>query len=77
MENDRQHNGDVLRAYWTEHYSDKGMCVLCGNSGMVDTRPTAISPIGVRVGKKTYCICPNGRSIQKSKGGERPLDWSK
>jgi hypothetical protein len=50
---------DKLISYWIKHYVVKGHCSLCGNNGVIDT--TGITtPAGVRVGKKSYCICPNG-----------------
>lgn len=59
--------------YWYTHYVNHkvGLCSLCGNSGRIDTRSTAISAAGVPAGKINYCICPNGQTIRpspKSKG---------
>jgi hypothetical protein len=42
------------------------ICGLCGNSGIVDTTTTAKwfdKPAGI----KTFCICPNGRTLKKHK----------
>lgn len=46
--------------YWLKFYVE-GVCTLCGNSGYVDTRKTAVSPLGVKVGRRQPCICPNGQ----------------
>lgn len=45
---------------------DIPLCGLCGNTGYVDTTPTAKcwnNPAGIR----SYCICPNGRANKKNK----------
>ena len=39
------------------------LCGLCGNSGIVDTMTTAKWD-NKSVGVKTYCICPNGRTMK-------------
>ena len=50
---------------WLEEYTNgSGRCTLCGNSGVIDTRPTAKSPTGATVGRLNYCICPNGRGLK-------------
>lgn len=58
---------EILTEYWLDHYvsGPSGLCVLCGNSGKVDTRATAISPAGVPAGRITFCICPNGRAMRE------------
>jgi hypothetical protein len=57
---------EFLTEYWMENYSGKNtLCTLCGNSGCIDTRTTAISPAGVNAGRLNYCICPNGRVMRK------------
>lgn len=54
--------------YMFDHYlSPQGLCVLCGNSGVVDTRSSAVSGAGVRPGVRTYCLCPNGQALRKRK----------
>ena len=59
----------AVARYWHEFYvEDKtgvGLCTLCGNTGIVDTTHTAISPAGIRVGQKNFCICPNGQWKRK------------
>jgi hypothetical protein len=63
---------EVVKAYWLEHYvnEDVGLCSLCGNTGKVDTRTTAVSPDGVRAGRINYCICPNGQAARKAVQGK-------
>lgn len=55
--------------YWFENYinldvADHGLCSLCGNRGIVDTRGRAISPRGLDAGRLNYCICPNGQALR-------------
>lgn len=60
-----------LFAFWRDYYvdADTTLCTLCGNSGMVDTRETAISAAGVKAGKIQFCICPNGLAMRKCDNG--------
>lgn len=57
-----------LTDYWLTHFTHPGtgLCSLCGNTGRVDTRLSAISPAGVSAGLLNYCICPNGQSLRTS-----------
>lgn len=50
-----------------EQFVEKGstICGLCGNWGVIDTRPYLRSPAGHRCGVLRYCICPNGRSHKR------------
>ena len=50
--------------YCIEFYTNKEVCSLCGNSGVVDTTGVK-SPRGVEVGRKNFCLCPNGQAIRK------------
>lgn len=50
--------------YCTEH------CTLCGNTGIIDTRQTAITPAGVSAGRLNWCLCPNGRGLREQLGRE-------
>lgn len=51
--------------FWMEEFmTDGGLCVLCGNYGVVDTRGIK-SPAGTKCGARVYCICPNGRKMKK------------
>lgn len=59
---------EILRRFWMENYTNETtLCVLCGNTGFVDTTLTAISPAGIRSGGRHPCICPNGRAIRASR----------
>jgi len=50
----------AIRFYFTED----GLCSLCGQSGIVDTRGI-VSPGGVACGRLNFCICPNGQALRK------------
>jgi len=53
-----------LTNYWHEFYVNQYMCSLCGNHGIIDT--TGIkTPAGLEIGRKNFCICPNGQYIRK------------
>lgn len=58
---------DQLRQFWNDHYVNHGTtcCVLCGNTGIVDTRNSACTPTGKPSGGRRYCICPNGRAFRE------------
>lgn len=43
------------------------LCGLCGNSGMLDTRPTAVSGAGIHSGIHAPCLCANGRAIKRGR----------
>lgn len=58
--------------YWLKHYAPREVCALCGNSGILDTRKSAVSPSGNRVGGLFWCICPNGQWRRKGNGGSPP-----
>lgn len=51
--------------YWLEFYMHKGHCSLCGNTGIIDTTGKCFTPAGLEVGRKNFCICPNGQAIRK------------
>jgi len=61
-------NAKIIDRYWLKHYVSSpplGLCTLCGNTGVIDTRNVR-SPAGVFPGKHSeYCICPNGRCMRK------------
>lgn len=58
--------------YWYEFYADHH-CTLCGNSGIIDSRGVKTAA-GVEVGRKNWCICPNGQTIRSQlPTGELPL----
>lgn len=52
--------------YWYEHYVNENveLCSLCGNTGKIDTRGTAISAAGTDAGRVNFCICPNGQKMR-------------
>ena len=67
----RLKNKRIFEEYWLKHYVNEeiGFCSLCGNTGIIDTIETARTPLGFKkvkehyVGRKNYCICPNGRAM--------------
>lgn len=63
--------------YWLSHYVHKDFCSLCGCSGVIDTRNTAISAAGVNTGKLNWCICPNGQAFRKAMKNAEPttMQW--
>ncbi len=67
---------DAVRDYWAEHYvGGNRLCLLCGNSGIVDTTESAVSPQGSPVGCRTFCICPNGQSMRSH--GQPLVTWTR
>jgi hypothetical protein len=58
---------NAITDYWLEHYvnEDVRLCSLCGNTGKIDTRGTAVSAAGVIAGRVNYCICPNGQGARE------------
>lgn len=62
-----QKENQAVTDYWLEHYvadPPLALCSLCGNTGIIDTTETAISPVGARPGRKNWCICPNGQALR-------------
>jgi len=57
----------VVTDYWAEYYVEKNFCSLCGNSGIIDTTGLKMPYGGLVVGRKNYCICPNGQKMRKFK----------
>jgi hypothetical protein len=63
--------------YWHKYYVNKDHCSLCGNSGIIDT--TGVTTVDnriyhgaiIEVGKKNFCICPNGQSMRNSEGDKK------
>jgi hypothetical protein len=56
---------------WTE-FIVKGMCSLCGQKGIIDTRGIR-TPANFECGGLHYCICPNGRALKV--GNAPKLEW--
>lgn len=50
---------------WLQFLSPNKLCGLCGNHGTIDSNKL-LSPAGVVVGGRYFCICPNGRALKKS-----------
>lgn len=49
--------------FWKHYFNEEaGLCSLCGNRGIIDTRATARS-----AGRLNYCVCPNGRAMRSAK----------
>jgi len=60
---------DSIDEYWNIHYVHPQLksCVLCGNTGIIDTTDTAIPPQGSpSIGGKHFCVCPNGQQLRKA-----------
>lgn len=56
---------------WCDHYTSKGHCGLCGNSGIINT--FGIRTVGgVHVGGRFWCLCPNGQKMRENQGGKGP-----
>jgi hypothetical protein len=53
---------EIVDEYWLAHYTVGGICTLCGNSGRVATNAPTL------VGRKDWCLCPNGRSLRRQSG---------
>lgn len=58
---------NAITDYWLEFYADKH-CTLCGNSGIVDTRGVRTAA-GIEVGRRNWCICPNGQIMRQHAKG--------
>ena len=48
---------------------DIPLCGLCANTGILDTRESAIWQ-GKKVGVRQHCICPNGRRLKRRNKGQ-------
>jgi hypothetical protein len=61
------HMEDYMRDFWLEYYVDvsTGICLLCMNSGILDTAACAAKDAWKRHTKQFPCICPNGQSQRK------------
>lgn len=55
--------GEAITAYWLENYCAEH-CTICGNWGVIDSRASAVTPAGFRVGRLNYCLCPNGQALR-------------
>jgi len=61
----------IVTNYWLAFYQN-GHCTLCGNSGVIDTRDTAITGAKWNVGRLNWCICPNGQVLRNNSKGKSP-----
>lgn len=61
----------TVQVYNDDIKMDIPLCGLCGNTGIVDTLNSAVSPAGVKCGIKAFCICPNGRVKRKTWKGSK------
>jgi hypothetical protein len=70
----------AITGYWEKYYLTEEtaegigsyrMCSLCSNNGIIDTRGT-LSPRGNDLGRKNWCICPNGQALRKHAKGKLP-----
>lgn len=69
MEPKTETSGDL----WLR-YRSQGLCGLCGNAGVFDTRWVAKSPAGEPAGVLAYCICPNGTRMADREGkNQKPV----
>lgn len=59
---------EQLRDFWFDEIGNAVHCPFCGNSGVIDTRATAITCAGHNVGRLSWCICPNGRKAKQHHG---------
>jgi hypothetical protein len=61
----------IVASYMLAMYThERGICTLCGNRGVVDTRGVR-SPAGLEAGRLNYCLCPNGMAL-RGQGADLP-----
>lgn len=67
---------DSVAMYCSAYYfdPDTSTCTLCGNSGVIDTRLTAVSSTGNPVGCLNWCLCSVGQCFRKHREGSAPVD---
>lgn len=53
----------IVTAYWRTYYRTEH-CTLCANHGVIDSRGIQ-TPAGVPVGRRNYCVCPNGQALRR------------
>ena len=51
---------EILSELWLDEFCRNGLCMLCGNSGII-TNLKQTGPVGQKCGGIAHCICPNGR----------------
>ncbi len=57
----------TIRQLWRDEFCRDGMCVLCCDTGEVQTSKRM--PGGYTFGVKQPCICPNGRALKGQQAG--------
>jgi hypothetical protein len=62
----------LITDFWLSRYGTSGHCELCGNTGIIDTTQSAITAAGYRVGKRNWCMCPNGLALREQTGEPTP-----
>lgn len=62
---------DIITEFWRDNYIEFWkedicpVCTLCGNTGIIDTTNSAFNN-NRSVGRKNFCICPNGQELLTS-----------
>ncbi len=59
----------IISNFWYDNYFDNGTnaCMLCGNTGIIQTNEVK-TPAGIPLkNRKIYCLCSNGRAIKEIK----------
>lgn len=53
--------------FWHANYvGADGLCGLCGNHGVIDTRGGLTAPNGrPAAGGRFFCVCPNGQAMKR------------
>lgn len=65
-------NEEVITRLWLDEYTVNNHCALCANSGIINTlRVPMHTAAGLKIGIRTFCICPNGRAMKE---GDCDLD---
>lgn len=64
---------EILAEVWENEFIRNGLCMLCGNSGVIDTRCSegvtmVTGPRGQNCEGVAHCICPNGRRRKQIEG---------
>ena len=56
-----------VREYWQTYYLEptRHVCILCGGSGWIDTRESAVTSNWERVGAVVPCLCPEGAEARR------------
>ncbi|MEG8014053.1 hypothetical protein [Sphingomonas sp. 22R3R2A-7] len=56
-------------ALWFDEFANGSgvavSCILCGNSGRIDTRGRVFNGWGDECGGEALCICPTGRKFKQ------------